>query len=384
MIKIIKNVEVYSPEFLGINDILIVNEKIIKVSKDIKLKGVEYEEIDCTGKKAVPGYIDQHVHITGGGGEGSFKTRVPEAPLSKFIESGITTVVGLLGTDGTTRSVENLLAKAKGLNEEGITAYILTGAYEYPSPTLTGNIRKDITFIKEVIGVKIAISDHRAVHIDESILENLAAEVRNGGMFSGKSGIVTLHMGDGKKNLDQVINVVNNTNIPIKHFIPTHVNRKKEVFESAIKFLKMGGVIDFTTSIPEDDYISSSKGVNVIKEMGLPLDRITFSSDGFGSWSDYDERGNLIKIGYSSLLSNHNEIKKLIINYKFSLSEAIQFLTINPAKELFIYPDKGAILEGSDADILLLDDDYDICDVFARGKLMMKNKKIIVKGTYEE
>src|SRR5690606_3180786 len=102
----------------------------------------------------VPGLIDNHVHITGGGGEGSFKTRVPEITLSKLIEAGITTVVGLLGTDATTRSVENLVAKAKALKEEGVSVYVHTGSYEFPSVTLTGQIKKDIVFIEEIIGAK--------------------------------------------------------------------------------------------------------------------------------------------------------------------------------------------------------------------------------------
>lgn len=384
MIKIIRNVEVHCEKNLGIMDILIVNDKIIKISKNIFIGDLDYEEIDGTNKKAISGYIDQHIHITGGGGEGSFKTRVPEAPLSKFIEAGVTTALGLLGTDGTTRSIENLLAKTKALNEEGITCYMDTGAYEFPSPTLTGSIRKDVTFINEIIGVKLAISDHRAVHIDETILENLAAEVRNAGMFSNKAGIVTLHMGDGKKNLSQVINVIKNSEIPIKHFMPTHINRNQEIFENAIDFIKLGGYVDITTSIPDDDFYSASQAVNEMKKRNVDLEKVCFSSDGFGSWSSYDENGNLIKIGYSSINTNHREVKKLIKNYNFNLDEAIQFLTKNPAKALKLYPTKGKLSENSDADILLLNEEFDIVDVFAKGKQFMKDKKIIIKGTYED
>ena len=93
-----------------------------------------------------------------------------------------------LGTDSFTRSVENLVAKAKGLNEEGITTYCLTGAYEYPSPTLTGRVDKDIAYINEVIGCKLAISDHRSSHVTRQELLRLATQVRLGSLIGGKPG----------------------------------------------------------------------------------------------------------------------------------------------------------------------------------------------------
>lgn len=384
MFKLIKNVEVYTPKYLGIKDILFCNDKIIKIGENIKIEGFDCETIDGTGKKAVPGYIDQHIHITGGGGEGSFKTRVPEAPLSKIVEAGVTTVIGVLGTDSTTRNVENIVAKAKALKEEGITCYVTTGAYEFPSPTITGTVKRDVTFIEEIIGVKLAISDHRASYIDEAILEDLGSQVRTAGMFSNKAGIVVLHMGDGTRVLSQVLNVIEKSEIPIKHFLPTHVNRKAEVFEAALDFARRGGYIDITDSFTEDDYKTAAKAVVAAEEAGVPLDRLTFSSDGYGSFSDYDAAGNLIRIGASPINVHQPEIIKLVKQYGFPLEEALQFLTINPAKFLKLYPAKGILAEGSDADMLLLDDKLEINDVFALGKQFVKNKKVIRKGTYEE
>lgn len=384
MFKLFKNAEVYAPKFLGAKDILFCNDKIVKIGENINIEGFDCEVIDATGKKAVPGYIDQHIHITGGGGEGSFKTRVPEAPLSKIVEAGVTTVVGVLGTDSTTRNVENLVAKAKALKEEGISCYVTTGAYEFPSPTICGTVKRDVTFIEEIIGVKLAISDHRASYIDEAILEDLGSQVRTAGMFANKPGIVVLHMGDGTRLLSQVMNVIEKSEIPIKHFLPTHVNRKAEVFEAALEFAKKGGYIDITDSFGEDDYKTAAKAVVAAEEAGVPLERLTFSSDGYGSFSDYDAAGNLIRIGASPINVHQSEIIKLVKQYGFPLEEALQFLTVNPAKFLKLYPYKGTLTEGSDADMVLLDDKLEICDVFALGKQFVKNKKVIRKGTYED
>ncbi|MGL4402621.1 MAG: amidohydrolase family protein, partial [Fusobacteriaceae bacterium] len=194
---LIKNAEVYSPEYLGKKDILVINDKIVEIKEKIEnIENIlEVKIIDATGKKIVPGFIDPHVHITGGGGEGSFKTRVPEIMLSKLTKAGITTVVGLLGTDGTTRSMENVVAKAKALTEEGITAYAYSGSYEIPTVTLTGSIRKDILYVSEIIGGKTAISDHRDSSPTKDEICRLASDIRVANMLSGKSGGLVLHVG---------------------------------------------------------------------------------------------------------------------------------------------------------------------------------------------
>lgn len=68
-----------------------------------------------------------------------------------------------LGTDGITRSLENLVAKARALTEEGMTVYTLTSSYGYPPTTLTGSVERDIVLIPPMIGVKVPrYLDHRS------------------------------------------------------------------------------------------------------------------------------------------------------------------------------------------------------------------------------
>lgn len=168
---LIRQAAVYAPEYLGIKDVLICSNKIEAIEDHIDGEIPFCKVVDGHGKKLTPGFLDPHIHITGGGGEGSFHTQVPAVKLSELLEGGVTTVVGLLGTDGLTRSVENLIAQAKSLKEQGLTVYALTGSYGYPSTTITGDVRKDILFVDEIIGAKLAISDHRApnVTLDELI-----------------------------------------------------------------------------------------------------------------------------------------------------------------------------------------------------------------------
>ncbi|SKC46280.1 beta-aspartyl-peptidase [Maledivibacter halophilus] len=378
---LVKNVEVYSPKYIGKKDVLISNGKITLIEEKVEIFNSKIKVIDGNKRKMVPGFIDQHVHITGGGGEGSFKTRAPEITLSKLTQAGITTVVGLLGTDGTTRSVENLVAKAKALNEEGITAYAITSSYGYPPITITGSVKKDIVFIEEIIGSKIAISDHRSSSLTNDELSRLASDVRVAAMLSGKAGIVVAHMGNGKRGLKPITEVINNTDIPIKTIRPTHVNRKKELLMEGFEYAKLGGFIDLTCGIYED--LSPGKVIQNAEKEGVPLENITISSDGYGSWSRYDDKGNIIEIGVSQVSSLYKEFLTMIGKLNFDFEKALKFITSNVAKALDLYPQKGAIKENSDADILLLDDDNNIQTVIANGKLMIHEGKTLVKGTYE-
>ena len=378
---LIKNIEVYSPTYLGKKDVLISGEKITLIEDNIEFNNDKIKVIDGTSKKLVPGFIDQHVHITGGGGEGSYKTRVPEIMLSKLTKSGITTVVGLLGTDGTTRSVEGLVSKAKGLKEEGVSVYVHTGSYEYPTVTLTDSVRRDIIYIDEVIGCKIALSDHRSSHITNEELKRVASDVRAAGMISGKAGILIVHMGDGKKGLTPIIECLDDSEIPVRTIRPTHVNRNKELLLQSFDFAKRGGIIDLTCGIYDE--LSPRKVIKSALESGVNCESITISSDGYGSWSRYDEFGNLLKIGVSSVAALYNEFKAMVLDEKMEMEEALKYVTSNVAKALEIYPKKGAICENSDGDMIILDENLDIDTVIAKGRVMVENKEVMVLGTYE-
>lgn len=377
---LIKNIEVYAPMFIGIKDVLIVNDKIALIEDKIKEFTEKLEIIDGLGKRLIPGFIDNHVHITGGGGEGSFKTRAPEITLSKLIAGGITTVVGLLGTDSITRSVENLIAKAKALKEEGISAYVMTGSYDYPSVTITGSVKKDIAFIDEVIGVKIALSDHRSPSVSIDELARLASDARVAGMLSGKPGMVAAHMGNGDVGLGLINEVLSKTEIPVKTIRPTHVNRKMELLLEAYEYAKKGGIIDLTCGISD---MSPSKAIVEAEQCNVPLENITVSSDGYGSWSKYDEYGNITEMGVSSVSSIFNEFKYMVNELNFNIEKALMFFTINVAKAIEVYPKKGTIQENSDADLLIVGDKLNIETVIANGKIMFHRGETLVKGTYE-
>lgn len=390
MIKIIKGAELYAPSYQGVKDILIVSDKIGAVEDKIEIsvsKPLDIEIIDGKDKIVAPGLIDSHVHITGGGGEGGFKTRTPEIMLSDITIGGITTIVGCLGTDGITRNMEGLLAKAKALEEEGISSYILTGSYRMPLTTITDDVMKDIILIDKVIGAgEIALTDHRSSQPTSDALKQLASAVRVGGILSGKSGIIVFHLGDGKDMLNKVIEIIEKTEIPYSQFIPTHMNRNKRLFTEALKYAKAGGNIDFTTSSnsEEDKELSASRCLKRCIEEGVPIERITFTSDGQGSLPIFNELHECTGLGVGKVSTLFEEVRKAIIDEKIPIETSIKVVTSNVADALKLNG-KGRIEKGADADIVVLNKkDLTIDTVIAKGKIMIKDKKIEIFGTFEK
>ncbi|KHO62102.1 isoaspartyl dipeptidase [Thermoanaerobacter sp. YS13] len=391
MFLLLKGGEVYSPQTLGRKDILICNGKIIKIADEIKpIKEFgNVEIVDLQGFIVVPGFIDQHIHIAGGGGEGGPVTRTPEITLSDITKGGITTVVGLLGADGITRSMASLLAKARALEQEGITTYIYTGAYELPTRTLTGSVRSDLVLIDKVIGTgEIAISDHRSAQPTIEDLTKLAAEARVGGLLGGKPGIVHLHVGDGIRGLSPLFEIVENTEIPITQFVPTHINRIGHLFEQGLKFIEMGGVIDLTSDIKPDAHtktaLTPKEAIKKIIENKLPIEKVTMSSDSNGSIPVFDENKRLVKVMVGSTQTLYRDLREVIGEGILPIERAIKIITENVAKILNLYPNKGCIKEKSDGDIVVLDSNLNIHSVIAKGVFMMKDKKIVKRSMFEK
>lgn len=389
MITIIKNGEVYAPEYLGKKDVILAGNSIegIYDNVDVPENFGEVKVIDANGKYVVPGFIDCHVHITGGGGEGGFHTRTPEIQLSDIVVGGITTVVGCLGTDSVCRNMEGLLAKARALEIEGISTYVYTGSYEIPVKTITGSPRSDIVLIDKVIGVgEVALSDHRSSQPTYEEFLKVAAEARVGGLIAGKCGIVHVHLGDGPQKLDYLVRLVRESEIPIEQLMPTHINRSRRVFEAGFEYARMGGTIDLTTSSDpdflEEDEVKASTGLKIMLDRGIPIQQLQFSSDGQGSLPIFNKNREFVGLGIGSTKSLYREFKDAVLKEGVKLEDALRVITSNVADHLKLRY-KGKLQGGKDGDIIILNKNLDIVDVIAKGRNMVEKGEVVVKGIFE-
>lgn len=386
MMLLFKNAQVYAPEALGRKDVLIAGSRIVAVEDAMGLpEGLDVEVIDAEGMRLIPGLIDAHVHIAGAGGEGGPASRTSELPLSTYLEAGVTTVVGCLGTDGMTRNIESVLMRAKGLRAEGISCWIYTGSYQVPTPTLLGDVGRDVALIDEVIGVgEVALADHRSSCPTVDELIRLTEHARVGGMLGGKAGIVNIHMGDEKNPFRLLYEVVEKSMLKLNQFLPTHCNRNDYIFKDAFEYGKQG-FVDLTSSsypyYPEYE-IKPSKAIKLLLSNGVPLAHITMTSDAGGSLPDFDEKGNLVKLDSATSRSQFTELMDAVNQEELPLEKALAVVTSNPADILKLHQ-KGRIAPGKDGDVVLIDNDDAIKYLAANGQLMIRDHVMIRKGSFE-
>lgn len=377
---LIKNARVFAPQDLGKNDVLMVNDRIAAVGQNLAPQLPDLEILDASGKILTPGFFDQHIHVTGGGGEGGPSTRTPELVLSELISCGTTSVVGVSGTDYTTRSIPNLLAKVRALQTEGVSAWMYTSNYKYPATTLTDSIANDLFFVPEVIGVKIALGDHRSSFPTTQQVLAVLAEVRVGAMIAGKTGFLHIHTGNIPGAFEMYDEILAK-GFPIKHIRPTHCGRIRHVFDSAVEFGKKGGWIDITTGA---SCCFDHPAQAVIEAVGMGVDptHITLSTDGHGSVPRFNEKGEMVGLGVGGVDGNLKETIRLINDYKMPIEQALLFTTKNVGDALGL-KDQGRVEVGACANACLFTEDFNLTHVVARGRVMMLDGEVVVKGTFE-
>lgn len=383
---LIQNAAVFAPEALGLRQLLIGGGKLLWIGRPDEPAPVipNLETIDLAGKRLIPGLIDGHAHVTGGGGEGGFATRVPPVPLSRFTTAGVTTVVGVLGTDDLARTPGELLASVYALREQGLGAFAWCGGYHLPPVTLTGSVRGDIVFLDPVIGVgELAISDHRSSQPGFDEFLRVASEAHVAGLMSGKAGVLHLHLGDGVRGLELVRRALDETELPARVFHPTHVNRRKALFEEALTLAKRGCTVDVTAFPVDDgeDAWSAAEAWERYHASGTPPERLTISSDAGGCLPTFDHDGRLCRMDVGSAHALLDTLRALLAR-GHALETVLPAFTRNIARHLRL-AGKGEIAVGADADLVVLDAAGDVADVMAQGVWHLRDGEVLRAGLFE-
>lgn len=384
MLTLLSDADLYAPEPRGRCDLLLGGGKVLAIGPAGGLSSsiCGAEHVSLGGARVIPGLIDGHVHVTGGGGESGPGTRVPPIFLSALTAAGVTTCVGVLGTDGTTRTMRSLVAKTLALRAEGLSAFCYTGSYEVPVKTLTGSVRDDIVFVDPIIGVgELAISDHRSSQPTFDEVLRIAADCHVAGLMSGKAGVLHLHLGDGPRGLALVSRALDETELPARVFHPTHVNRQRRLMEEAIALAKRGVTVDVTAFDPEEDGVSVEEVVERWWREGLPPQRLTVSSDGAGCLPAFDAEGRVVRMGVGEPATLATAVRALL-QRGVPLADLLPPFTSNVATALRL-SHKGRIGVGADADLVVLDEAGGVRDVIALGRFMWRDGRRVVSGTFE-
>lgn len=384
---LIHQADVYAPEALGPCDLLLAADRLLAVADPIHLPSSLVRTLDARACIAIPGLIDNHVHFLGGGGEGGWATRTPELRVEDAARAGITTAVGCLGTDGLTRSLPSLLAKARAMEEEGLSTFLYTGSYAMPPVTLTGDVERDLLLIDKVIGAgEIAISDHRSSQPCHDELARLAGACRRGGMLSGKAGLMVLHLGDGPKGLAPLLRLLDETEIPTTQFLPTHVNRNPRLLEAALAYARSGGWIDVTTSghvhPAHPGPIEAPEALQMLLQGGAPPESVSMSSDGQGSLPVFDSEGQLAGMEVGSVQSLFDAFQASVLEHGVPFQQALRTVTVNPARFLGL-KDRGRLAPGLRGDVTLLDrKTLEVRTVISGGRILMEDGTLQARSTH--
>lgn len=385
MLELLLNADVHAPEPLGRLNLLVASGRIawIGAERPTLSPALGVVERDLEGLRLIPGLVDCHVHLTGGGGEAGAHTRVPPVPLSRFTLGGVTTVVGVLGTDDATRHPAELVSVVHALRNEGISAWCYTAGYHVPPVTITGSVRGDLALVDPVIGVKTAISDHRSSQPTTDELLRLASEAHVGGLMTGKAGIVHLHVGDGSRGLQPIRDALAASELPPRVFNPTHVNRRKALFDEAVELARGGSSIDITAFPVEDgeDAWSAEDALLRYFASGAPPDRVSVSTDGGGCLPVFDAEGRVVSMDVGSTGALASTLRGLLQRGE-PLERVLPAFTANPARLLKLVR-KGRITTGSDADLAVLDSEGRIQDVMAMGIWHVRDGRPRIVGTFE-
>jgi len=385
-LQLLRNANVYAPQALGIRHLLLGGGKVLWMGTDaLELPAaLAVQDIDLEGRRLIPGLVDGHVHVTGGGGEAGFSSRVPAPDLSRYTRAGVTTVIGLLGTDDVARGTRELVATLHALREQGLGAWGYSGGYHLPPTTLTGSVRGDIVFAEPLIGVgEVAISDHRSSQPTLDELLRLASEAHVAGLMTGKAGIVHLHLGDGARGLALVRQALDGSELPPRVFNPTHVNRRKALFDEALALAQRGCTIDITAFPVEDgeDAWSADEALLRYLDSGAPPEHVTISSDAGGCLPCFDADGHVCRMDVGDSGALLATLQALLAR-GLPLERALPAFTSNPARLLRL-AGKGRIAVGADADLVALDSDCAISDVFGGGVAHVRAGVLQRRGIFE-
>ena len=377
--KGLKNVTAYiAGKGLIRTDIAIEDGKIAEIGK------LDVEPIFETDGIVLPGFIDEHIHGAGGS-DAMDGTEEALQTISEYVAKEGTT--GFLATT-MTQSPENIgkaLKNVKNVREKGeykgaeVLGVHLEGPFispkhvgaqplEYvakPAPEtfdkyneLSGGNIKIVTLAPEVEGGLDLVKHLKNIGVVASI-----------GHTGAKFSDVEAAVAAGASNVTHTYNA----QTPLHH-------REAGVVGAAMLFdelncemicdtihVSVPAIRIFVKNKPHDKFTLIT---DAMRAKGMPdgLSELggqqVFVKNGEARLADGTLAGSVLKMNVA--------IKNLVEKAGVSLTEAVDFASANPAKNLGLYDERGSIEVGKRADFAVMDNDFNILCTVVGGKVVYK------------
>ncbi len=407
---IIKGGQVVTPQAVGEMDVGIQGEKIVAVGWSGTLSEQATQVIDASGKIVIPGGIEPHAHIgipvpSEWSGQPDIMTQPPQDASRAAAFGGVTTIVDFAGDlsfaeveDATPKSIMSVVEERRSVFRthsytDYTFHYILAGEV---APETIGEIGEAIQ--EGVASFKIFTTFH-PIRVPYGHLWTIFAEVaKHGGIMAvhAEEDEVVRYMTEKLKregrdqgyNLHLVHNNISE-DLAFRHIIRlaqhteagiyfVHTTAKEGV--AAIAEARAAGQPVYGEALHNylqftcDDYKKpGGTAIHTYPAIKFADDRDALISglmDGRLATTATDEYtthkgpklwGDTIE----TVCGGHNGIEtrmpvaftKFVAERNVSLQRFVDITSANAAKLLGLYPQKGAIQPGSDADIVLIDPD---------------------------
>jgi len=378
-------------------DILIENGKIVQIGKNISVEGAEI--IDATGKYVFPGGIDPHTHL-----DMPFNNTVTDDDWKSGTIAaafgGTTTILDFCLTAGEKKlatAVEKWHEKAKGKSAIDYGFHLMIG-------DLTPETEAELPVLLEqegITSVKVFMAYAKEFQATDRTLFKAFKIAKDVG------ATVMVHCENGSV-IDELVEEARNAGHkePIYHALTRPAELEGEATKRAIELAHIAGatlyVVHVTCKEAVDEIIAArEKGYDVYGETCPPyltLDQSALAQPGFEGakyvWSPplrpkyhQEHLWNALKakqlqtIGSDQCSFSFNGKKQLGLNDfskipnggpfiedrfsilysegvakgKISINEFVDMISTSAAKIFGLFPQKGTIAIGSDADIVIFD-----------------------------
>jgi dihydropyrimidinase len=393
---LIKNGKVVTETEAKVKDILVVDDKIKKIDENIEYPGAEI--IDATEKIVIPGGVDVHTHLNLHTGnyvaEDDFYTGTVAAACG-----GTTTIIDHPGFGPKGCSLKHQITQYhEYADNKAVIDYGFHGVFQHVDESILNEIpeliKEGITSFKAYLVYNYALNDRDILnlmfklkesgglltvhcennHIQQYFHDKFVSEGKTAPIYHAKSRndiceaeavnrmiclssiaknapLYLVHV-SAKASLDYIKLAHMSEHCVVAETCPQYLLLDEERYneEDGLKYILTPPLRDNTNQIPLWNGINRE----YISTVGTDHCPFNYSLRKKVAGNDFSKCPNGLPGIETRIPLMFSEG---VMQYKITLNRFVEVNCTNPAKVMGLYPQKGVLKEGSDADIVIIDPD---------------------------